>query len=140
MAYSGRCGCGSVTAQIDGEPVGVRQCWCRQCQLIAGGGPTNNATFLTDDIVITGDMASHDFTAASGNTVTQHFCPKCGTGIMGFSSARPHFRSIRFGFLEEPHGLRPTTAIWVSEVPAWAKVDPELEQFPQQAPPLQAPR
>ena len=44
--YSGRCQCSAITATISGEPVGVRQCWCRQCQQLAGGAATTNAMFF----------------------------------------------------------------------------------------------
>jgi hypothetical protein len=135
MTYTGRCACGSVTAQITGEPLAVRQCWCRQCQQIASGGATTNAMFLTIDIALAGETATHDFTAASGNIVTQHFCPQCGTAIFGQSSARPHIRSLRLGFIDEPHDLRPTAAIWLDDAPDWAMIDPALERFPRQAPP-----
>lgn len=135
MPYTGRCACGGVTAQISGEPIAVRQCWCRQCQQIASGGPTTNATFQTADVALSGTMATHDFTAASGNIVTQHFCPACGTPIFGQSSARRHLMSLRVGFLDEPHGLRPTTAFWLDDAPDWAHIDPLLERYPGQAPP-----
>jgi hypothetical protein len=133
--YSGRCACGSVAATIHGEPQAVRQCWCRQCQQIAAGGATTNAMFLCADVEMTGELATHSFTAASGNTLTQSFCPKCGTPIMGQSSGRMHLASIRFGFLDEGHGLAPSAAIWLVDAPQWATIDPSLERFDRQAPP-----
>lgn len=139
MSYTGRCACGSVTATIQGEPIAVRQCWCRQCQQSAAGGPTNNAMFLTEHVDMTGDLASHSCPAASGNTLTQYFCAKCGTGVYGQSSARTHMRSIRLGFLDEGHGLRPDAAIWTDDAPDWAVIDPKLEQFPRQPPPPPSP-
>ena len=137
MTFSGRCACGAVMARITSQPLAVRQCWCRQCQQIAGGGPTTNAMFLTAEVDISGAMGTHDFIAASGNTLTQHFCPRCGTPIFGQSSGRPHIRSVRLGFLDEPHGLRPTAAIWLEDAPDWAMIDSSLEQFQRQAPPPQ---
>ena len=139
MTYRGSCACGAVTATISGEPVGLRQCWCRQCRRIAAGSPTTNAMFATADIAIEGTLASHIYVAASGNTLTQSFCPQCGTHVMAASSARPQFRTIRLGFLEEPHGLAPQMAIWLDEAPEWASIDPELETFPTQ-PPAPQPR
>lgn len=140
MTYTGRCACGAVTATIGSEPVAVRQCWCRQCQKLAGGGATVNAIFRTDDLVLSGRTATHDYIAASGNTLTQHFCPACGTPVMGQSSARPQFRSLRLGFLDAPHQLSPGVAIWTEEMPPWATLDPALEQFSQQAPPPAVPK
>jgi hypothetical protein len=135
MTYHAACACGNVTATITGEPVAVRQCWCRQCQQVAGGGATNNAMFALADIALSGKLAGHVYTAASGNTLYQHFCPSCGTAIMGESSGRPQFRTLRFSFLAPGHGLRPTAAIWTDDAPDWAVIDPALEQFPRQPPP-----
>lgn len=133
--YTGRCACGSVTATIKGEPMAVRQCWCRQCQQSAAGGPTNNATFLTAEWEMSGALASHSTPAASGNTLIQYFCPSCGTPVMGQSSARMHMASVRLGFLDEGHGLRPDTAIWLEDAPDWAQIDPAMERYERQPPP-----
>lgn len=135
MTYTGRCACGAVTARITGEPLGVRQCWCRQCQQTAGGGPTQNAMFLTEDIVMKGELGRYDTPAASGNTLSQYFCAKCGTPVYGQSSARLFMRSIRLGFLDEGHGLSPDTAIWLVDAPDWAVIDPQLKTFDRQPPP-----
>jgi len=133
--YSARCACGAVCATISGEPVAVRECWCRQCQQVAAGGPTRNAMFRVEDIALSGTLASHEYTAASGNRLTQHFCPGCGSPVMSQSSARPHLRTLRLSFLDTGHGLAPSMAIWVTDAPPYAFIDPKLEQFPRQPPP-----
>ena len=132
--YQARCQCGAVQATISGEPVAVRQCWCRQCQQLAAGGPTHNAMCHTADIALSGALASHDYIAASGNTLTQSFCAQCGTPVMGQSSARPQFRTLRLGFFAPGHGLAPQMAIWAAEAPPYAVIDPALEQHAGQPP------
>ncbi|MBB4097778.1 GFA family protein [Sphingomonas kyeonggiensis] len=134
MPYSGSCACGAVTATIAGEPVAVRQCWCRQCQRMAAGSPTTNAMFATDDLELSGTLTTASYVAASGNTLTQSFCGACGTPVMGQSSARPQFRTLRLGFLDDAKDLTPTVAIWTDDAPSWAYIDPALETFPRQPP------
>lgn len=134
MSRTGRCACGAVTVTIEGEPVGTRQCWCRQCQQIAAGGPTHNAIFPAEAVRFTGPLGSSSWRAASGNTLTHWFCQSCGTQAYAQSSARPHLKTVRFGMIDEPHGLRPDVAIWTEEAPAWACIDPALEQYAQQPP------
>lgn len=134
MTYTGRCACGQVTLAISGEPIQTRQCWCRQCQQIAAGGPTHNAIFLSEDVAVEGPLATHGYVAASGNTLTLWFCPACGSHIYGQSSARQHFRTVRLGAIDEPHRLKPQIAIWTEDAPAWAVIDAAIEQFPQQPP------
>ena len=134
MGYTGRCNCGAVSAELSGEPIAVRRCWCRQCQKLASGSATTNAMFATEDLALSGQVATWDYVAASGNILTQTFCPNCGSPVMAQSSARPQFRTMRVGFLDEPHGLKPQVAIWLSEKPAWAVEDETLECFAAQPP------
>ena len=134
MTYTGRCACGQVTLAISGEAVATRQCWCRQCQQIAGGGPTHNAIFASDAVAIDGRLASHAYVADSGNTLSQWFCPDCGSPVYCQSSARPHLKTVRLGMIDAPHGLRPQMAIWLDDAPDWAVIDPALEQHPRQPP------
>ncbi len=135
MPYTGRCACGQVTVTVTAEPVVVRQCWCRQCQQVAGGGATHNAMFPTDSLDLRGETRLHSYVAASGSTLTQEFCPQCGTPVLAHSDARPQFRTLRLGLLDPGHGLRPALAIWTDDAPEWAVIDPALEQHGRQPPP-----
>jgi hypothetical protein len=134
VTYTGRCNCGQVTLSIQGEPVATRQCWCRQCQKIAAGGPTNNAMFPAEAVAIEGERAQSGYVAASGNTLTHEFCPTCGTHVLGRSSARPQFRTVRLGVLDEGHGLSPAMAIWLDDAPPYAIVAEGIETWPKQPP------
>ncbi|WP_313440033.1 GFA family protein [Novosphingobium sp.] len=133
--YAGGCACGSISLNLSGEPVATRQCWCRQCQQLAAGGPTNNAIFKVEDVSIEGDLGSSTWDSASGNTLTFHFCPNCGTQIYAQSSARSHLMTFRLGALDVGHGLRPDAVIWTDEAPDWAIFDAALESWPRQPPP-----
>lgn len=132
--YTGRCNCGAVTGTVTGEPLVTRQCWCRQCQKAAAGGPPHNAIFLTKDVALSGKIGHWSYVAPSGNTLTQSHCPACGSCIHAQSSAWPERITIRMGFLNEGHGLRPQMAIWTEDAPEWAVIDPALERFEQQPP------
>jgi len=134
MGLTGKCACGAVTLAIAADPVATRQCWCRQCQTIAAGGPTHNAIFPAEAVTISGALGAASWPAASGNTLTFHFCPACGTQVYGQSSARLHLKTVRFGVLDQPHGLKPEVVIWTEDAPAWAQIDPALESWPQQPP------
>lgn len=133
--YTGICACGNVSATVSGEPVTTRQCWCRQCRRSCGGGPANNAIFKAEHVEIDGELSRWSYTAASGNQLSLYYCSQCGTGVGLKSSVRPEFTTLRFGFLDEPHGLSPQVAIWTGEAPDWAVIDPALEQFEGQPPP-----
>lgn len=134
MSYTGSCACGKVRLVIEGEALQTRQCWCRQCQQTAGGGPTNNAIFRAGDVMVQGELSSNAYTAASGNTLTSYFCADCGTPIYCQSSAFMWRKTVRLGAIDEPHELRPQMAIWIADAPAWAVIDPALERHARQPP------
>jgi hypothetical protein len=90
-------------------------------------------------VTLSGELRSWSYIADSGNTATMHACATCSTPVLGQSSAFPQFSAIRLGFLDEGHGLAPEGAIWAKEMPAWAKLDPEVESWPQQTPPKPKP-
>jgi hypothetical protein len=55
------------------------------------------------------------------------------------SSARPQFRVVRAGNLDDPSSIQPTTNIWASSAPSWACLNPALEQVTRQPlPPTRA--
>lgn len=134
MSYTGRCACGKVTLQITGAPVAERQCWCRQCQYVCGGGPAHNAMFPTESVRIDGEMGTRAYEADSGNVVTQWFCSTCATPVYAQSAARRHFRTVRIGVIDQPHDLRPRMVIWAEAAPDWARIDPALECHARQPP------
>ena len=51
-----------------------------------------------------------------------------------------HLKTVRFGALDEPHGLRPEMAIWTGDAPDWAVIDPAIAQFEGQPPAPAAPK
>lgn len=135
MERQGQCLCGNVRFTFTGEPLVVRLCWCRDCQHLAANG-TVNMLVRTEGLAVTGTLAEYRRTAASGNEVIRQFCPTCGTHLFGRSDARPGFRIVRVGNLDNPSSVRPSMQIWTASAPAWACLDPELERVEgQPAPP-----
>ncbi len=140
MTYSGGCACGAVRITVTAEPVAVRQCWCRDCQQLAAGHATVNAIFATDAIACSGTVTWKDRIAASGNKLSWGFCGECGTQLFAHSSARPEFRVVRLGAIDEPHGLAPDTVIWTDQAPAWARWPDGIAQHGGQPPAAPSPQ
>jgi len=134
---TGRCLCGAVSFRLVVEPITARICWCRDCQHLAANG-TVNLIVAADVLIVSGALAEFKKTAASGNDITRIFCPQCGSHLFAASSARPQLRVVRAGSLDDPSSIRPTANIWTSSAPAWACLDPALEQVARQPLPPQA--
>jgi hypothetical protein len=136
---SGRCLCGSVTFKLAAEPLATRICWCRDCQHLAANG-TVNLLVPAEALSVSGALSEHTKTADSGNEVTRQFCPTCGTHLFARSSARPQFRVLRAGNLDEPSSIKPSMNIWADSAPTWACLDAGLERVGSQPVPPQAPK
>lgn len=134
---TGGCLCGAIRYRLLAEPLLTRICWCRDCQHLAGNG-TVNALLPSAAIRITaGQPAAYLRIANSGNTVLRRFCPVCGSHLFADNNGRPGFTVVRVGTLDAPDLAAPTANIWAESAPAWACLDPALEQIAQQpaAPP-----
>ena len=136
MTLAGKCLCGAVRFTTEAAPLTVRSCWCRQCQSIATGGPTNNVFFRSEDVSIEGEVRWFDSVADSGAMLGRGFCPQCGTSVAVQSHVRRHIIAIRVGMFDDPDAVAPQSVIWTSAAPAWACIDPALPQEERQPPPL----
>jgi len=135
---SGQCLCGSVTFKLSADPLVVRVCWCRDCQHLGANG-TVNMLVATPALTFSGPLSEYTKTANSGNQITRQFCTSCGTHLFAKTDARPQFRVVRVGNLDDPSSIRPDMNIWASSAPAWACLDMALERVEHQPmPPVQA--
>lgn len=133
---SAGCKCGAVRVTIQGDPVRVRTCWCRDCQYWGSGNGTTNAAYRTADLTISGEVRWHLSVADSGNGMRRGFCPACGTPLFTGNSDDTTFLAIRLGALDDPGGLAPTEVIWTASAPPWAPIDPALPHSERQPPPI----
>lgn len=83
-------------------------------------------------LTVSGSLSEHTTTAGSGNRITRQFCPECGSHLFARSDARPQFRVVRAGNLDDPSSIRPSMNIWASSAPGWACLDAALERVEQQ--------
>lgn len=128
------CLCGAVRIELEGEPLRVRTCMCRDCQYFGAGIGTVNAAYARADVRTTGDVHWYESVADSGNTVRRGFCPACGTPLFTSSSGHPDFLGVRVGTFEEPGSVTPSETIWTDSAPGWACIADDLPTSPRQAP------
>lgn len=131
MTTTGQCFCGQARLTTEADPVGARLCWCRDCQRLASGSATVNVLFPQNAVQFSGEIATLERTADSGNTVRRGFCPKCGSQMY---AATPGVKDspirIRAGVLDDPELMAPQSIIWTDSAPSWAVLDPKLTHHP----------
>jgi len=131
VPHTGQCFCGQIRFTIDAEPIATRMCWCRDCQRVASGSAMVNVVFAEDIVTFTGEIATIERIADSGNTAERGFCSRCGTQIYSRMLApKGNVLVIRAGTLDDPELMAPQAVIWTSSAPSWAVFDPELPYYP----------
>ena len=129
MELSGRCYCGDIQYEINGEVQASFQCHCRECQYITGGSP---------NLIIVVPEAGFSFTKGAPKgfsrtdletPVTRFFCDKCGTAIGTRSPARLGSMIIKVGTLDDPSTFKSQAAIFTIDKQKYHHIEEGLPAF-----------
>ena len=126
---SGNCLCGAVSYEGDGEPIFAGNCHCTDCRKLSASGHMSLMAWPEAGVSIKGDVTAHTVTADSGATVTNHFCPKCGSQIFKTNSNMPGVRVLVAGTLDDPEIYKPAVSVYASRALSWDRPDPATQQF-----------
>ena len=77
MSYSGKCMCGAVKVEVEGEPIAMMVCHCNVCRSWSAS-PVNGATLFkpTQFKIIEGENFLNSFSLTEGHD--RKWCNKCG--------------------------------------------------------------
>lgn len=131
----GGCLCGAVRFKVSGAPIRMAQCHCRDCQRASGTGHMSNAIFRADDVTVTGQTASYDSTADSGNVLTRHFCPTCGGRLFLYVNARPGMIVMAAGAFDDSSWFEPEIVLYTKSRPHWDLTTDAVPNFEAAPPP-----
>lgn len=126
----GSCLCGDIRYRIEGEPLFVSQCCCKDCQKATGTGHTTIIGIHKDQLVMDGTPATFTNTGDTGGRVTRHFCGRCAGRLYTSGDAPGDHIMVQAGSLDDPSQVSPQNVIYVKDKQAWDFVDPALPQFP----------
>lgn len=119
------CSCGQLRVTCTGEPVRISVCHCLACQKRTGSAFGTQARFPRESVSVDGRATEHVRTADSGNEVTFHFCPACGSTVHWELAALPGFVAVALGAFADPSFPAPTVSIYEARAHAWATVGGE---------------
>jgi hypothetical protein len=128
MAITGRCYCGAVRYEAEGE-VGMKaQCFCRECQYTTGGDSLFVLGMPEDGFRLTqGELKGFRRTDIP-NAVTREFCPECGTQVL--TRAMPGMVMIKVGTLDDLSVFdRPQMAIFTCDRQPYHRVPDDIPTF-----------
>ena len=130
VKLTGGCLCDAIQYEVNGKPIGMVKCHCRDCQRKTGGGHAATLMFKADDLTITsGTPKVFAIAGESGNEALWRFCPDCGSYLFAGSTARPDFVGVQAGSLDDPSVFKPMAHVWTVSAQRWDRLDPELPQF-----------
>ena len=81
MHLKGKCACGSVTFEVNGEPIAQVYCHCRSCQLAHSAPVVAAALFPANSVTYEGDVQKVTVTDRK-DAPRRVTCAKCGTRVV----------------------------------------------------------
>jgi hypothetical protein len=122
------CRCGQLTATTTGEPVRVSVCHCLDCKKRSGSAFAVQARWPAEQVKIEGRSKSWVNIADSGNRITFHFCPYCGSDVhYEINGKFDGLVAIPLGAFEDPFSLEPRFSVWERRKCDWVEISSDLK-------------
>jgi hypothetical protein len=86
---------------------------------------SNQARFPREQVTISGKSTAWIRTAESGNVLTFHFCPTCGSTVYWENEGFPGYVAVAIGNFADPNFPAPTIAVWEESRHLWVSLPPE---------------
>ena len=121
--HTASCRCGQLKAEATGDPVRVSVCHCLDCKKRSGSAFAVQARWPEEQVRFEGLSKTWTHHADSGNRITHHFCPECGSTV--------HYRiegkfdglvAIPLGAFDDPYFLAPKFSVWEERKHDWIEI------------------
>ena len=123
LPQTGGCQCGTVRYEVTEEPITLYVCHCGDCQRHSATAFGMSLRVPVAGFRITqGTAKVWNRVADSGNTISGHFCPDCGTRLYHSAAHRTETVNIKPGSLDDTGWLRPVGHVWASRAQPWVDV------------------
>lgn len=130
MQLTGRCYCGDIRYQANGDAQFKLQCHCRECQYLSGGGPNFTLGMPVEGFAYTQGTPSRFTRTDIDNAVTREFCPRCGTQLLSRVPILPQLVLLKVGTLDDPAAFAfPEMAIFTVDRQAFHLIPEDIAVF-----------
>jgi len=117
------CRCGQLRAITQGDPVRVSVCHCLDCKKRSGSAFAIQARWPAERVRIEGASKPHVHIADSGNRITYHFCPNCGSDVhYEIDGKFDGLIAIPVGAFDDPYALSPKFSVWEHRKCEWVGI------------------
>lgn len=129
-AIPGSCFCKEVQYRITSSIRMAVNCHCNSCKKAGGGAFASFAVVREKRLEITSGK-QHLATYQLGESVTKHFCSRCGTPIFNRNDHFPGYCMVTLGSLDTPAAVVPSVNIHCESRLAWVTLDDKMQDFAQ---------
>jgi hypothetical protein len=102
-------------------------CHCLECQKRTGSAFGAQARWPAAQVAISGRAMRYVRTADSGNTVTFHFCPDCGSTVYYQLDAFPDVVAVALGAFADRDFPAPKFSVYENRKHAWTSIAGDVE-------------
>lgn len=130
---TGRCECGRVRYEIDGDITDFSHCHCAQCRRLHGAAYATFAGVSRDKFrYVSGGTDTKTYASSEKNE--RVFCAECGSNILVESRPDPEFLYICMGTVDGNPPRPPGYHQFAGSKAAWHEISDNLPKFDRWAP------
>ena len=128
-AHTGKCLCGAVRYEIDGDLAPIQICHCEDCRKAQGSAFAANLPTPTDRFrLLAGEDQLRAYESSPGKE--RVFCSVCGSPIFSRFAARPGIVRIRAGTLNPPLTASVSFHFYTASKADWWPILDDLPRYP----------
>ena len=117
------CRCGQLRATVTGDPVRVSVCHCLDCKKRTGSAFSAQARWPVEQFETEGQSKTWSQLADSGNRITHHFCPECGSTVHYVIEGKfDGLVAIPLGAFDDPYFAAPKFSVWEERKHDWVEI------------------
>ena len=121
--WEASCACGQLHATCTGEPMRVSVCHCLDCMKRSGSAFAVQARWPAEQVTTEGASKAWVNLAESGNRITFHFCPECGSDVhYEINGKFDGLIAVPLGAFEDPYFAAPAFSVWEKRKHDWVDI------------------
>jgi hypothetical protein len=129
----GRCECGRIQFEVDGDINDFSHCHCSQCRRMHGAAFATFAGVARDNFrYVKGESDTKIY--ASSDNHDRVFCAECGSNILVDLSEEPDLLYLSMSAIDGDPPHPPGYHIYVGSKAAWYEITDDLEQYDTEPP------
>ena len=122
-SHTATCRCGQLRVTATGDPARVSVCHCLDCKKRSGSAFAVQARWPVSQVTIAGESKTWRHRADSGNRITHHFCPACGSSLHYVIEGKfDGLIAIPLGAFDDPYFASPRFSVWDKRKHDWVAI------------------